>query len=232
MATGLEIINKALRLIGDNEIVASSLTTNSYALQVLEGLNYILRDIYTRNPKWAILENKTTLATVADTQSYSLPSGIERGSKIRSIVHPDNYVLKKITREEYESHLIIRDFEDDLTTGSPIFYWTAATAAGTEKIYFYPIPTTAETLDIWYQSDFSTLISSSNVSTASVIPFKEGDLNMVVAGVMWMASERLGSEDRERYKAMYKEALILNTIDQDNSPETWEIDPYFAKGFI
>ena len=144
MATPLEIVNKALRMIGDDEISSDSITTNSYAKQVLEGLNFILRDLYSKNPKWAILQASATFATVADTQSYSLPSGIDSISDIKSIVHPDNFELKKLTQDEYQQHLLPRDFEETtLTSGTPIYWFGEATTAGTEKIYLYPVPDTS-----------------------------------------------------------------------------------------
>ena len=55
---------------------------------------------------------------------------------------------------------------------------------------------------------------------------------MVVAGVMWMAAERLGSQDAERFRQLYERSFILSTLEQDNAKETLEVDPYFAKGFI
>lgn len=239
MATPLAIINLALDLIGDDNIATGNVSQNTYAKNVVTGFNFILRDIYKRNPRWASLSLKTTFDTVVDQAAYDLSQtavanpAVAKLSQIQSITHPDNYLLKKINRDTYQEHLLTRDYDDDdgeIADGEPIYYY-----ASEKLLNLYPIPNTVKTLSVWYKTDLDTAISAANgnLENVDIVPFEESELNMLVAGIAWMAAIRLQDFNTAGFwQNEYRKAIILNTLDEDEANETLELDPYFSDGLI
>ena len=241
MATPLYIINEGLKLLGEFELNASSFTQDSYASHVLAGFNVILRDIYKRNPRWGILEAQTLFDTVVDQQAYDVgndtdnsgaitvgQSTIDKASKIRSILHPDNFQLRKITMEQYYTHTLPLDFqESQLEPGTPELWWVEQ-----ENVYFYPVPNSVKTMTVKYQAPFTTPITSSNIENTTIIPFKEEDINMLILGAKWLMAARLKDPETLLFKSEFKESFLLSVLDDDKAPDQMEVDSYFTRGMI
>lgn len=238
MPTPLYILNEACKLLGEDELNTGSFTTNSYANSLLAGLNMTMRDIYKRNARWGILDGLSTFATVASTNNYDLSSAliitsgstIPDPSKIKDITHPNNYTLKKYTKEEYDLHLLplsLNETNTSLTSGDPAYYWYDR-----GLLYLYPTPDSAVTLTVNYQLDWGTDITSSTISSSTIIPFKTADLNMLIWGCIVNMSIRVPDERIAIFKQLYAEALLYTEMDNDRTPETMEMDPFFARGMM
>ena len=230
-------MNEGLKLLGEDILSTGSFGDNTYGSHVLAGFNVILRDVYIRNPDWGILEAQTTFPTVASTQTYDLSSSsvVTSGqntfsppSRIRSILHPDNFELEKVTQGQYYKHVLPLDYQEtSLDEGTPSLWWIER-----ELIYLYPVPSAAETLTVKYVLPLSTTITTSNLTSTTVVPFVEAHLNMLILGAKWLAAARLKDPDTLLFKAEFKEAFLLSVLEDDKAPDQLEVDTFWTRGMI
>lgn len=235
--TPLYIINEALKLLGEDEVSTASFIANSYAKSLLTGLNMVRREIYRINPRWGELEAESIFSTVASTNTYDLSSAsiITSGSvvtdidDIRSLTQTtDFYPLKLITREEYDEHMV--NYSDTSSSGS----------SGKPAYYFYdqgnlrliPTPDAVYEMTVFWNKDIDTDLTVSDLTSTTIIPFKHESLNMWIWGTIVMASVRISDERLGYFEGKYKEARILEEIDNDRTPEVLEVDPFFCRGML
>lgn len=233
MATPRQLINYANAEMKMPQWSAASFTTTTgMAYSQLQALNYLLRELDQRDPKWGSRQTSYELSTVADQANYDLPTlqSDLYPSRVTQVRHADNYPIHKITHKQYEEHALpASNYEQvSVSTGEPKFWYEY-----NEQMYLVEdIPNSVQTITIFYRTSLTTPLTntSTDLDSATAITYPEKDTNMLVAGLKWKTAEILREEEEviSRYKYEYELAVMRSSIDEGLGEPQMDLDPYWA----
>lgn len=132
--TYLEIVNKVLRRLREQEV--ESLSANTYSTLIADLVNEVKRDVENAW-NWSVLRDTITVATAADLYNYTLTTSGTRFRVIDVINDTSNFIMRPATTREYNSQFLVGDF----SKGAPISYnFNGVSSGGDTQVDIFPIP--------------------------------------------------------------------------------------------
>jgi len=148
---------------------------------------------------YKITTNSST-TTVAGTQEYTLPSGV---NDVFEVTY-DGEPLEQINQ--------FKTIEKTTTTGTPAYYYITA-----NKVGLWPVPSEAKTLKIWYSALGGDM---SDDEDTSILP-EEWHMCIVYYAALHYAVDRDDSKKND-FATLYKMALddaIVQSVQKEYSEE-------------
>ena len=183
-------------------------TDTNLRVIILNWVNRVCKDIYSRSPHWVWGEKTATFDTVADQLSYDLPSDIDlSGRKVFDVRQKSTPV--KLT---YVDQRLFDTLEPDPTSASgfPTIYTLFA-----ESIRLWPTPSEAIEMHIRYVINKPTAYTDAADST-SEIPTKYEET--VLSGVRALAFKMFPSWGKSNQETQLFE-LKMQQMESDNKSE-------------
>ena len=195
----LNIVNKVLRLINNNSISITDVTTATGQAKIIaDSVNEAQNVLYSEAVNWYSLYATATIATVAGTGEYGLPSN--HGRTLVMINETQDYVMV----EDFIKNLDIAD-PDRGERSSPTHF---TIQAGFYRLY--PIPSAVETIRVRFYKVPTSLVDKVDVSD---LPIEcEPALIEWVKFQTYEYLKQYESADRSRitYDRLLKRAKIAN----------------------
>ena len=202
--TYLEIVNKVLRRLRENEV--SSVQETPYSRLIGDLINVVKREVEDAW-NWSALRDTIIATTVADTRAYVLTNARDRFRVLDVYNDSANYILKPIYQEDQTINLIGGGNQ----TGKPIYYSFNGIYNGDPVIDLYPIP------DSVYAINFNLVIPQDDFTLPGevlLVPYQPVILNAYMKALVERGED--GSTQYQWAAKMYGEALST-AIAQDEA---------------
>lgn len=200
--TYLEIVNKVLRRLREQEV--ESLSANTYSTLIADLVNEVKRDVENAW-NWSALRDTITVATAADLYNYTLTTSGTRFRVIDVINDTSNFIMRPATTREYNSQFLVGDF----SKGAPISYnFNGVSSAGDTQVDIFPIP------DAVYNIRFNLVIPQADL----VLPTDELLIPapLVVEGTIARAISERGEdggfmEQEQRFRSTLADYIAIES---------------------
>jgi hypothetical protein len=198
--TYLEIVNKVLRRLREQEVEA--LTANTYSTLIADLVNEVKRDVENAW-NWSSLRKTITVATANDLYNYTLTGSGTRFRLIDVINDTANIIMRPATTREYNAQFLVGDF----SKGAPVSYnFNGVTTTGDTQVDVFPIPDTVYSLRFNLAVPQDDLVNSTDVI---LIP-----ASLVVEGTIARAISERGEdggfqEQEQRFRSTLADYIAI-----------------------
>lgn len=132
--TYLEIVNRVLRRLREQEVQA--LSANTYSILIADLVNEVKRDVE-NSWNWSALRDTITVETSPDLYNYTLTTSGTRFRLIDVINDTSNFIMRPATTREYNAQFLVGDF----SKGAPVSYnFNGVSSGGDTQVDIFPIP--------------------------------------------------------------------------------------------
>ena len=234
--SGEYIVKQALDVLGEADIVASEMTSDSLAQHALTALNIVRREIRGINPGWGFLKSPYILSVTANTNTYNL-------NALQSDLLFDNIYLDEVAVGTVENNVFTASGKIEYTERQNVldylipnqitttFFYKDIGTSGEELFALNPKPVQDAKLQLIYKEALTDDLTSTTVQNALEFPI--GDLNMMVFGTAYRLAQRLvfpqtriDELERDYFRARNQSSLLPFLIQQGNRER---VAPYVAK---
>lgn len=209
--TYLEIVNKVLRRLRENEV--SSVSETPYSKLIGDLVNVVKREVEDAWD-WGALRTTLSASTTATLFNYVLVGSTTRIRILEVINDTDNYFMQQRSTRWFDQQFLLNSQQ----FGSPLYYnFNGVDSNGDSQIDVFPIP------DKTYAIRVNCIIPQADLSANADRILVPG--NLVVEGVVARAISERGDdggyqEQESRYRSMAAD-MIAGESQQRLDEVTW-----------
>ena len=211
--TYLQIVNRVLRLLREDEV--ASVQTTTYSKLVGDFVNQAKSEIE-GSWSWNVLRSTISVNTANGTFRYVLTGTGTKSTVLDSYNDTDNLMLRSTSMESLNKR-----FTFDTVSGSPCEYGiNGSDSNGDIQVDVYPIP------DGIYNLDFNLILKQADLSADTDIPKVPNDV--VILGAWALAISERGedggasyAEIDVRYKNSLADAISVDASNMHSSETKW-----------
>ena len=132
--TYLEIVNKVLRRLRENEV--TTVNETPYSKLIGEFVNVVKREVED-SWEWGVLRNTLTATTITDIFNYTLVDSTTRVKILDVINDTSDFVMEQRSSKWFDQQFLLSSVQK----GAPYYYnFNGVSDDGDSQIDFFPIP--------------------------------------------------------------------------------------------
>lgn len=209
--TYLEIVNKVLRRLRENEV--TTVNETPYSKLIGEFVNVVKREVED-SWEWSVLRNTLTATTISDIFNYTLVDSTTRVKILDVINDTSDFVMEQRSSKWFDQQFLLSSAQK----GAPYYYnFNGVSDAGDSQIDFFPIP------DGVYAIRVNCIVPQPELSADTdilAVPYQ-----IVVEGTLARAISERGddggyAEQEERYRALASDLIAIEAMQRPDEL-TW-----------
>jgi len=209
--TYLEIVNKVLRRLRENEV--STVNETPYSKLIGEFVNVVKREVED-SWEWGVLRNTLTATTISDIFNYTLVDSTTRVKILDVVNDTSDFVMEQRSGRWFDQQFLLGSAQK----GAPYYYnFNGVSDDGDSQIDFFPIP------DGVYAIRINCIVPQPELTLDThviAVPYQ-----IVVEGAIARAISERGDdggyvEQEQRYRTLASDLIAMEAMQRPDEL-TW-----------